>query len=190
MKLIFTQRATLFDFFVPFGVWHGLGQMHFSLSASSPPCFSFLGLTLLEMSSGHIERSLIWDRIVHFFCIGFQKFVFLNGNPLLSSWWVLVYSFFFFLPFFLFLPFFHGFSCSRISGVGRVNIFFGSLSEDHGKPDSGSLLRTALGCAFLSILIRVMWLVSVPWREAGAPRTPQTGCVSELPSTVLWAASP
>ena len=57
MKLIFTQRATLFDFFVPFGMGHGLGQMHFSLSASSPPCFSFLGLTLLEMSSGHIERS-------------------------------------------------------------------------------------------------------------------------------------
>lgn len=29
MKLIFTQRTTLFDFLVPFGVGHGLGQTHF-----------------------------------------------------------------------------------------------------------------------------------------------------------------
>ena len=94
-----------------------------------------------------------------------------------------MYSFFFLSPF-LSLPSFHGFSFSRISGVGRVNIF-GSLSEDRGKPDSGSLLRMALGRAVLSILTHVMWLVSVPWREAGAPRTPRTGCVSELPSTVL-----
>ena len=94
-----------------------------------------------------------------------------------------MYSFFFLSPF-LSLPSFHGFYFSRISGVGRVNIF-GSLSEDRGKPDSGSLLRMALGRAVLSILTHVMWLVSVPWREAGAPRTPWTGCVSELPSTVL-----
>lgn len=88
----------------------------------------------------------------------------------------------FFLPFF---PSFHRFSFSRISGVGIVNIFFGSLSEDRGKPDNGSLLRTLLGRVFLSVLIHATWLVSVPWREGGAPGTPGTGCVSELPSTVL-----
>lgn len=29
MKLIFAQHTTLFDFLVPFGVGHGLGQTHF-----------------------------------------------------------------------------------------------------------------------------------------------------------------
>ena len=104
MKLIFTQRATLFDFFVPFGMGHGLGQMHFSLSASSPPCFSFLGLTLLEMSSGHIERSHL-GLYCTFLLYWLPEVCFSKWKPSsLQSMSFSVQFFFFFLPFFLFLP--------------------------------------------------------------------------------------
>lgn len=80
-------------------------------------------------------------------------------ESLFSSQWILVYSFFSpSLPPSPPLPSCF-FSFSRISGVGIVNIFLGSLSKDRGKPDNGFSHRAPLCHVFLSVLIHVMWLV-------------------------------
>lgn len=53
----------------------------------------------------------------------------------------------------IFFPcsFFNGFSFGRISGVGRVNMCFGSLSTDRGKPGYCFSHQTPLcQCVFVS----------------------------------------
>lgn len=186
MKLIFTQRATLFDFFVPFGVCGAWTWPKALLIVSKfTSLFLFFGIDAVRNEfRAHGEKSHLGSyRTFLLYWLPEACFSKWKPSSLQSMSFSVQFSFlspFLSLP--SFIPWF--FSFSRISGVGRVNIFFGSLSEDRGQPDSGSLLRTPLGSVFLSILIRVMRLVSVPWREAGAPRTPRTGCVSELPSTV------
>lgn len=171
MKLIFTQRVILFDILVPFGVGHGRGQPHFLFSASSLSWSSPLDWNCWKWVNEHIRKSLIWDPPVDFLRVGFQS-LFWKWKPSLPSSMTFSVQF----PFLSFF-FFYGFSFNRISGVGIVNIFFGSLSKDCGKPANSFSHQTSLCHVFLSVLINVAWLVAVRWRDAGAPRAPWTGCV-------------
>lgn len=70
----------------------------------------------------------------------------------------------------------YGFSFSRISGVGRVNVYFGHLPKDRGKPDDFLTSGTSVTC---SCQFSSMWHGWSLFHEgAGASRTHWMGlCV-------------